>query len=186
MDKEELINTLKETGSSVAKQGFEAVKHKMSIKKVGLIQIDEENRLFKVDMNGSNSGIAKKATLAMFTGGLSLAAEAASKGIKNIGYKWISFDDLIDYECMVDNERVSSGSGGRVRIAKGVYVGEHKRTSKNVTTSLKFKLKINDLDNPYIEIPIINKPLAGKEFERAVKLKEETEAALEYIMRNQK
>ena len=73
-----------------------------------------------------------------------------------------------------------------VRIAKGVYVGEHKRTSKNVTTSLKFKLKINDLDNPYIEIPIINKPLAGKEFERAVKLKEETEAALEYITRNQK
>ena len=73
----------------------------MSIKKVGLIQIDEENRLFKVDMNGSNSGIAKKATLAMFTGGLSLAAEAASKGIKNIGNKWISFDDLIDRKSVV-------------------------------------------------------------------------------------
>lgn len=186
MEKEEIFNSLKETGASVAKQGMEAVKHKISIKKVGLIQIDEDNRLFKVDINGSNSGLAKKATLAMFTGGLSLAAEAASKGIKNIGNKWIAFDDLIDFDCIVDNERVSSSTGGRVRIAKGLYVGEHKRTSKNVTTSLKFKLKINDLDNPYIEIPIMNKPLAGKDFDRALKLKDETEAALEYIIRNQR
>ena len=65
-----------------------------------------------------------------------------------------------------------------------MYIGDHKRVSKNVTTSSKFKLKLNDLDNPYIEIPIITKPLSGKDFEKAVKLANETEAALEYIERN--
>ena len=140
--------------------------------------------MFKVDLNGSNSSAVKKATWAVFTGGLSLAAEATAKGVKNLGNKWIPFDKLISYNYYVDNERISTGSGSRVRIAKGLYIGDHKRVSKNVTTSSKFKLKLNDLDNPYIEIPIITKPLSGKDFEKAVKLANETEAALEYIERN--
>ncbi|MGM9947848.1 hypothetical protein [Floccifex sp.] len=181
MEKEELMNALKNVGESAV----DSVKHSLSIKKVGLIQIDEENKMFKIDLNGSNSSAIKKATWAVFTGGLSLAAEAASKGIKNIGNSWISFEKLVSYDCYIDNERITSGVGGRVRIAKGVSVGSHQRVSKNVTTSLKFMLKIDDLNCPYIEIPIIKKPLCGKDFDKAMKLKNETEAGLEYIIKNQ-
>ena len=45
---------------------------------------------------------------------------------------------------------------------------------------------MNSLDEPTIEIPIITKPLAGAEFNKATALLRDTEAALDYIIKNKK
>ena len=181
----EIIDKIKEVSATIAGQAVESAKHSMQIKKVGTILIDEQLRQFKVELPSNSSGLAKKTTLAMLTGGLSIAADAATKGIKNFGNKWIPFEDLVDYKYVVDNERVTESARSGVRVVKGVYIGGTKRTSKSVTKSSKFKVTLNNLENPYIEIPIITKPLSGKEFDNAVKLEEETKAALDYILRKQ-
>lgn len=185
MAKEEIINKLKEVGASTTEQIVESVKHSTQIKKVGAILIDTQLKKFKIDVPNNSGGLAKKATLAMLTGGMSVVASAASKGVKSIINKWIPFEELINYEFVANNERETSGAGGRVRIMKGVYAGGYNKVSKSVTKSAKFKIHLNNLDSPYIEIPIISKPLSGKEFDKAERLVEETKSGLEYILRNQ-
>lgn len=185
MNKDDLMQKIKKVGADVATSTIDSIKTKAAIKKVGVIYIDQHNKLFSIDQNvGKKGHFVSKASLALLTGGLTLVGEAASKGIKNLTKQWFSFEQLKDYDYIVNNERVRVSEGGRVRLAKGLYVGGTSSISKSVTSSSYFELMINDLDNPYIKIPIINKPLKGKEFEEANKLAKETEGALNFILEN--
>lgn len=65
----EIIDKIKEVSATVAGQAVESAKHSMQIKKVGTILIDEQLRQFKVELPSNSSGLAKKTTLAMLTGG---------------------------------------------------------------------------------------------------------------------
>lgn len=185
MNKDDLFKKIKQTSVDATASTIDAIKKKVAIKKVGAIYIDEENKLFKIDPNINTSGhLVSKASLALMTGGLSLAGEAAVKGIKSANSQWIPFEVLNDYNYIINNEKVRLSEGGRVKISKGLYIGSSSSKTKNVTTSSYFELTLNSLDNPYIKIPIIKKALSGKEFDNAVKLEKETAAALNYILNN--
>ena len=96
-----------------------------------------------------------------------------------IGRKWHEFGKLISYNVRMDNERQHQNTGMRlfgVRTGGGV--------SKTVTKSMDIIVKLDDLDEPIITIPIIKKPLSGRAFDNAMKLSDETKAGLDYILRH--
>ena len=84
----------------------------------------------------------------------------------------------------MQNVRERQGGGGGVKVL-GVIVGGASSKTKTVTHSYDIIVELNDLDNPYITIPIIKKPLAGSAFDKAIKYADETKFALDYIARNQ-
>lgn len=78
-------------------------------------------------------------------------------------------------------ERQSGWTGTKVL---GVRIGGSSSQIKNVTHSYDIIIEMNDLDNPFITIPIIKKPLSGSAFDKAIKYANETKFALDYIARN--
>ena len=162
------------------------------MKKLGAITIDEKKQRFKIDgdytTSGGKDGAIKKlakGSAAVMTLGASVAAEKAVKGAKNIvkGSEWHDFSELMGYKADIQNvrERQSSRSGTKVF---GVRIGGSSSQSKTVTHSYDIIIQMNDLDNPFITIPIIKKPLSGSAYDKAIKYADETKFALDYIVRN--
>ena len=170
----------------IAKSAFNKVKEASSYKRVGALEVDETNRRFKVLKTANKDGVGAKilkGTAALYTAGLSLAAEKAYKAVSR---EWYSFDDLISYKTEKDNAREYISSGSKTSLFKGVSTRRHSGSAKTVTRKASIILKMNSLDEPTIEIPIITKPLAGAEFNKATALLRDTEAALDYIIKNKK
>lgn len=161
------------------------------MKKLGAITIDEKKNRFKIDGNyttGGKDGAIKKlakGSAAVMTLGASVAAEKAVKGAKNIvkGSEWHDFSEYVGYKVNMQNvrERQSGWTGTKVL---GVRIGGSSSQIKNVTHSYDIIIEMNDLDNPFITIPIIKKPLSGSAFDKAIKYADETKFALDYIARN--
>lgn len=175
-----------EKAGALAKTAFNKFKEVQSYKRVGVLEIDEPNRRFKI-LKVANANIvgagAKllKGTAAISTMGLSIAAE---KAIKAVTREWYSFDDIISYRVVMDNAREHSTTGSKTYWGKGISTRTRKTTSKTVTQKASIILTMNSLDEPTIEIPIITKPLGGKEFDRASLMLRNTTAALDYIIKN--
>ena len=93
--------------------------------------------------------------------------------------KWHSFGELLSYKVRTDNQR--ERIGGSVRIFKTRTSGS---TTKLVTHSMDILVTLDSLDNPTVTIEIIKKPLSGKAFDNAIKYKDDTVAALDYIARH--
>lgn len=161
------------------------------MKKLGAITIDEKNKRFKIDgdytVAGKDGAIKKlaKGSVAVMTLGTSVAAEKAVKGVKNIAKKseWHDFSEYMGYKVNMQNvrERQSGRSGTKVL---GVRIGGSSSQSKTVTHSYDIIIQMNDLDNPFITIPIIKKPLSGSAFDKAIRYADETKFALDYIANN--
>lgn len=143
-------------------------------KKVGPIQIDENNRLFRIygaiptKKKTGLVGATFKGMMAVSTMGMSIAAEKAlGLGKSKIGNKnHYSFDDLVSYELIEDDSLVTSGGVGQALIGGAVFGGfgavaggiTAKRTQKRKVESLYIKVTLNDFSNPCIMIPLITKP----------------------------
>ena len=80
------------------------------------VTIDKDNRRFKLNdiviPGKKKSGILAKTALAAMTGGLSLLIPSGSK--RNID--WISFDDLVSYELIQNDDIVVKGGTGKAII----------------------------------------------------------------------
>lgn len=162
------------------------------MKKLGAITIDEKKKRFKIDGDftvGSKDGAIKKlakGSAAVMTLGATVAAEKAVKGVKNMAKssEWHDFSEYISYKVDMQNvrERQSGHSGTKVL---GVRIGGSSSKIKSVTHSYDIIIQMNDLDNPFITIPIIKKPLSGSTFDKAIRYADETKFALDYISRNQ-
>lgn len=162
------------------------------MKKLGAITIDEKKKRFKIDGDftvGSKDGAIKKlakGSAAVMTLGATIAAEKAVKGVKNMAKssEWHDFSEYISYKVDMQNvrERQSGHSGTKVL---GVRIGGSSSKIKSVTHSYDIIIEMNDLDNPFITIPIIKKPLSGSAFDKAIRYADETKFALDYISRNQ-
>ena len=161
------------------------------MKKLGAITIDEAKKRFKIDgdytTSGKDGALKKlaKGSVAVMTLGTSVAAEKAVKGMKNIAKKseWHDFSEYMSYKTDIQNvrERQSSRSGAKVL---GVRIGGSSSQTKTVTHSYDIIIQMNDLDDPFITIPIIKKPLSGSAYDKAIKYADETKFALDYIARN--
>ena len=156
-------------------------------KKLGAITIDEKNRRFRIDgdtSSGGSDGLGKKlikGTLAVSTLGASVAAEKVVKSGANAisGMKWYSYDELVSYKVLKDNERERVSGSFKV-----LGVRQSSSTIKTVTKQMDIVVTLDNLDRPTVTIPIIKKPLTGKAFDAAVKYAEETKAGLDYIARH--
>ena len=161
------------------------------MKKLGAITIDEKKKRFKIDGDftvGSKDGAIKKlakGSAAVMTLGATVAAEKAVKGVKNMAKtsEWHDFSEYISYKVDMQNvrERQSGHSGTKVL---GVRIGGSSSKIKSVTHSYDIIIEMNDLDNPFITIPIIKKPLSGSAFDKAIRYADETKFALDFISRN--
>lgn len=151
------------------------------IKHLGAITIDQNNRRFQIKCPIGGAG--SQALQAML--GLSSITDTISTGMSIAGVmKWHDFDELISYRRVIDNERKTVGNHANVRIVKGLWAGGGGKTSKNVTTSASIVIKLDSLDTPVITVPIMNKPLSGAAYDKAMKYMEDTAAALDWIVRH--
>lgn len=173
--------------------------------KVGYLEIDSKNKMFRI-INASADAFKKKksfgsklgkGSLALMTGGLSLAVEGAVKLTKNQLKKEdgiYEFKDLLTFELLEDNSQVASGGLGRA-LAGGFLFGgvgaiaggvTSNRKTKKVVESMIIKINVNDIDNPLIMIPLITKSTKtkSKEYEQAFNMAQRLLTTLNTIANN--
>lgn len=175
--------------------------------KVGILEVDSKNRLFKINNKFSPNtkmGLGRKA-LAISTFGASVVAEKTIKAVANVvsdapTKNIYSFSDIIEFELMEDDAQVTKGGTGKafgVGIATGVLINPvvgglgaiaggvtGKRTTKKVVDSLVFRITVNDLDNPCLLIPIITEPTKtkSKEYQQAFEVAQKTLSILNVMV----
>ena len=170
--------------------------------KVGPLEIDRYNRTYRI--NGArkakgSSGIvggaikgSVKASLAVGTMGLSLIPSLVKKDKNDTG--WYSFEDLVSYELIVNNQTVVSGGVGQALVAGAMFgpigavaggiVSKRKSTSKILNMTVR--VTSNDFTKPVVFIDLIRKPVknTSKEYKEAVENAQRIMGALDVIVHN--
>ena len=166
--------------------------------KVGPLEIDRYNRTYRIHgarkAKGSSGMVAGavKVGLAMGTGGLSLIPSLIKKDKNDTD--WYSFEDLVSYELIVNNQTVVSGGVGQALVAGAMFgpigavaggiVSKRKSTSKILDMTLR--VTSNDFNKPVIFIDLIRKPVknTSKEYKEAVENAQRIMGALDVIVHN--
>lgn len=103
----------------------------------------------------------------------------------------IEFKDIINYEVYEDGNSVVKGSVGRALIGgaffglTGAIIGSSgKRKVSNYCYSLKLLIRINDIDNPQIEITFINSQVEkdSSTYKNCIKSLQEISSYFEYMI----
>lgn len=166
------------------------------ITKVGNITIDEENKEFKIDSFVSKDrSIMSKAALTLATGGLFMMIPKGGKSSTG----WKSFDDLISYELIQNDDVVVTGGVGKAIVGgsvmsiiggglwgiAGALVGgmTSKRTSSKKIHSLDIRVTVNDFKNPCFFIHLLKKPVKSdsKEYLKIVEEAQRIMSTLDLI-----
>ena len=170
--------------------------------KVGPLEIDRYNRTYRIHgaqkakgssglVGGAIKGTAK-ATLAVSTMGLSLIPSLVKKDKNDTD--WYSFEDLVSYELIVNNQTVVSGGVGQALVAGAMFgpigavaggvVSKRKTTSKILNMTVR--VTSNDFNKPVIFIDLIRKPVknTSKEYKEAVENAQRIMGALDVIVHN--
>ena len=170
--------------------------------KVGPLEIDRYNRTYRINgarkakgSSGIVGGAIKgtvKASLAVGTMGLSLIPSLVKKDKNDTD--WYSFEDLVSYELIVNNQTVVSGGVGQALIAGAMFgpigavaggiVSKRKSTSKILDMTLR--VTSNDFNKPVVFIDLIRKPVknTSKEYKEAVENAQRIMGALDVIVHN--
>lgn len=174
-------------------------------KKIGPVQIDENNRMFRIigsiPINGKKDGVPKsifKGMMAVSTMGMSVAAEKMLGGgnKQKVGDKtWLDFSDLINYNLLQNDSIVTSGGVGQALIGGAMFGGAGaiagSLTAKRVHTkrveSLIIRVTLNNFHCPCLIIPLITKStkINSREYETALNLAYQILSALDVITHNQ-
>ncbi len=170
--------------------------------KVGLLEIDRYNRTYRIHgaqkakgSSGLVGGAIKgsvKATLAVSTMGLSLIPSLVKKDKNDTD--WYSFEDLVSYELIVNNQTVVSGGVGQALVAGAMFgaIGAvaggivSKRKSTTKILNMTVRVTSNDFTKPVIFIDLIKKPVknTSKEYKEAVENAQRIMGALDVIVHN--
>ena len=170
----------------------------------GQLLIDASTKLWRVIGHGgakaprASAGKFAKGALAVMTGGLSLAAEAAAKGVSSIAGKkdipTYTFDQLLNYDLLEDDETITTGGVGQALVGGALFGGfgaiaggvTAKRKNKRVVNSITIKLTLNDFNEPCIMIPLLEKPVKvkSKEYEIAYNTAQKMLSMLDVITHN--
>ena len=166
--------------------------------KVGPLEIDRYHRTYQINgarkAKGSSGlvGGAVKVGLAMGTGGLSLIPSLIKKDKNDTG--WYSFEDLVSYELIINNQTVVSGGVGQALVAGAMFgpigavaggiVSKRKSTSKILDMTLR--VTSNDFNKPVVFIDLIRKPVknTSKEYKEAIENAQRIMGALDVIVHN--
>ena len=170
--------------------------------KVGPLEIDRYNRTYRIHgaqkakgssglVGGAIKGTAKVG-LAMGTMGLSLIPSLIKKDKNDTD--WYSFEDLVSYELIINNQTVVSGGVGQALIAGAMFgaigavaggiVAKRKSTSKILNMTVR--VTSNDFTKPVVFIDLIRKPVknTSKEYKEAVENAQRIMGALDVIVHN--
>lgn len=170
--------------------------------KVGPLEIDRYNRTYRIHgaqkakgSSGLVGGAIKgsvKATLAVSTMGLSLIPSLVKKDKNDTD--WYSFEDLVSYELIVNNQTVVSGGVGQALVAGAMFgaIGAvaggivSKRKSTTKILNMTVLVTSNDFTKPVIFIDLIKKPVknTSKEYKEAVENAQRIMGALDVIVHN--
>ena len=170
--------------------------------KVGPLEIDRYNRTYRIHgaqkakgSSGLVGGAIKgsvKATLAVSTMGLSLIPSLVKKDKNDTD--WYSFEDLVSYELIVNNQTVVSGGVGQALVAGAMFgaIGAvaggivSKRKSTTKILNMTVRVTSNDFTKPVIFIDLIKKPVknTSKEYKEAVENAQRLMGALDVIVHN--
>nr|DAN29752.1 MAG TPA: zinc-ribbon domain protein [Caudoviricetes sp.] len=166
--------------------------------KIGPLEIDRNNRTYRIHgaqkAKGSSGMVAGavKVGLAMGTGGLSLIPSLIKKDKNDTG--WYSFEDLVSYELIINNQAVVSGGVGQALIAGAMFgpigavaggvVSKRKTTSKILNMTVR--VTSNDFNKPVVFIDLIRKPVknTSKEYKDAIENAQRIMGALDVIVHN--
>lgn len=166
--------------------------------KVGPLEIDRHHRTYRINgarkAKGSSGMVAGavKVGLAMGTGGLSLIPSLIKKDKNDTG--WYSFEDLVSYELIVNNQTVVSGGVGQALVAGAMFgpigavaggvVSKRKTTSKILNMTVR--VTSNDFNKPVVFIDLIKKPVknTSKEYKDAIEKAQRIMGALDVIVHN--
>ena len=170
--------------------------------KVGPLEIDRYNRTYRIHgaqkakgssglVGGAIKGTAK-ATLAVSTMGLSLIPSLVKKDKNDTD--WYSFEDLVSYELIVNNQTVVSGGVGQALVAGAMFgaIGAvaggivSKRKSTTKILNMTVRVTSNDFTKPVVFIDLIRKPVknSSKEYKEAVENAQRIMGALDVIVHN--
>lgn len=170
--------------------------------KVGPLEIDRYNRTYRIHgaqkakgSSGLVGGAIKgsvKATLAVSTMGLSLIPSLVKKDKNDTD--WYSFEDLVSYELIVNNQTVVSGGVGQALVAGAMFgaIGAvaggivSKRKSTTKILNMTVRVTSNDFTKTVIFIDLIKKPVknTSKEYKEAVENAQRIMGALDVIVHN--
>ena len=170
--------------------------------KGGPLEIDRYNRTYRIHgaqkakgSSGLVGGAIKgsvKATLAVSTMGLSLIPSLVKKDKNDTD--WYSFEDLVSYELIVNNQTVVSGGVGQALVAGAMFgaIGAvaggivSKRKSTTKILNMTVRVTSNDFTKPVIFIDLIKKPVknTSKEYKEAVENAQRIMGALDVIVHN--
>lgn len=172
-------------------------------KKIGPIQIDENQQKFRINgyvpVNGKKDGLGKsmfKGVMAVSTLGMSVAAgKMLGTSKQRVGNKeWLDYSDLIGYELLEDDSVVTSGGIGQALVGGALFGGfgavaggiTANRTQKKKIESLYIKATVNNFSSPCIMIPLITKPIKTntKEYQTAFNLAHQILSAFDVITHN--
>ncbi|UGQ08707.1 zinc ribbon domain-containing protein [Streptococcus anginosus] len=169
--------------------------------KIGPLEIDRNNRTYRIHgarkVKGSSvlGGTAKfmgKATLAMSTGGLSLLASGIKKDKNDT--EWHKFEDLVSYDLLINDQAVVSGGVGQALVAGALFGGlgaiaggiVAKRKNSTKIINMTIRVTSNDFKKPVIFIDLIKKPIknTSKEYKEAIENAQRIIGALDVIVHN--
>lgn len=161
----------------------------------GQLAIDSGNELLKIknatgELKKKSGVVGKtaKATAALMTAGLFLAAEAAMKP-KDIV---VPFNQIRGYSVMQDDEEIQGGTlgsaavGGLLLGGVGAVIGAvgGKRKNKKAVNVLALRIDLDSLDMPCAVVTYINKPTKtdSKDYQKAVSDMQNAMSCLDLIL----
>ncbi len=171
-------------------------------KRIGPLEVDSQNRLFRLNGAQKNAFIENKKhglfsnMMALGSFGVTRALENSVNVLSNSSPEQIyNFDDISSFELLEDNNIVTSGGLGTSLAATfltssyaagaaGAIVG--KKTSKKEINMMTIKLNMNNVNNAYVMIPIITKKTNtnSKEYREAYNLAQQILSTLNAMLNN--
>ncbi|HEL2532931.1 TPA: zinc ribbon domain-containing protein [Streptococcus suis] len=163
--------------------------------KIGPLEIDRDNRVYRI--HGARK-VANKNNLVKNTVKLVLAP--ATLGLSLLGTKdkndtdWYSFDNLISYDLMINDQAVVSGGVGQALVGGALFggvgaiaggiTGKRKTTTKILNMTIR--VTSNDFGKPVVFIDLIRKPIknTSKDYKNAIEDAQRIIGALDVIAHN--
>lgn len=166
--------------------------------KIGPLEIDRANKVYRI--HGANKakgsslvvGTAKAIGKASLTGGLSLVSSMVKKDKNDTD--WYSFEDLVSYDLIINDQAVVSGGVGQALVAGAVFGGlgaiaggiTAKRRTTTKILNMTIRVTSNDFSKPVVFIALIRKPVknTSKEYKEAIENAQRIIGALDVIAHN--